>query len=530
MSARDLTFDDVAARIAQMPGRPLLPHQAADIQRIIADDGQALVAACVGSGKTGTGVGLMAVLRGVWLIVAPLSVLPQWEEALAEWAPDAKVSYVNSKNKTALIDLYEDKTETELHVHLIGWEYLRTKDFAKYKNIDGAICDESHRAAGHGTMTSKKLWHVNSTWRVGLSGTIAGNKVQGLYNICRWIWWGNKDRKIKRSYQRYELYMGQPGVDEFRAWVRRHFYLVEKPNFYGRDTGMEIGPEKFVGSVVSEVPTYIQHLEDQPCCIHHPEGVNATLPDDEEPITIHVDMTPAQAKVYYQLAPEEKGDAKKIGRDKPMAMWLDTSNGDRAAVVNQNEMVRRTRKRQVALATPTVGADGDIQFAWDAKSSKADALLDLLQDIVEPTEPVLVFTHSKQFANMMVERINKKYGKSIRAAAWTGDQSMDERMATKAAFGTEGGPNVIVATLATVGTGTDGLQLVCRREVWLSWDEDNLLNTQGRGRLRRRGQERRVQSWDIVTRGTIEQRVNANKRSEKRVLDNALNASHNRKV
>lgn len=126
---------------------------------------------------------------------------------------------------------------------------------------------------------------------------------------------------------------------------------------------------------------------------------------------------------------------------------------------------------------------------------------------------------------MMVERINKKYGKHIRAAAWTGDQKMEERMATKAAFGTEGGPNVIVATLATVGTGTDGLQLVCRREVWLSWEEDNVLNTQARGRLRRRGQERRVQSWDIVTRGTIEQRVNANKRHEKRVLDNALKAA-----
>lgn len=511
MTARDLTYEEVARRLDAMPGRPMLPHQRADVHTIIENEGQAVVAACVGSGKTGTGVALMSVLRGVWLVIAPLGVLSQWEEAINEWAPDAKVSYINSKNKTAWIDLKEDKTEDELHVHLINWELLRLNDLAKYKNIDGAIGDESHRAAGHGTMTSKKLYHVNSTWRIALSGTIAGNKVQGLYDTLKWIWWGNRDHKNKITAQRFELYMGEAGRDEVRAWVRRHFYLEEKPNFYGRDTGMEIAGEKVVGSVVREIPCYIQHLEYEACCIHHPQGVNASLPDDDEPETIYVEMTPAQEKVYRQLED-----------DKPV-VWLNTEGGVRTPVMVQNDMVRRLRKREVALAVPVATEDGELTMKWDAKSSKADALIELLGRIAEPGDPVLVFTHSKRFANMVTERVNKKYKDgTVRATAWTGDKSQDERQAIKAEFGTEGGPNVIIATHAAVGTGTDGLQLVARREVWLSWDENNVNNTQARGRLRRRGQTRRVQSWEIVTRGTIEQRVNSGKRRQQRELDAAL--------
>lgn len=513
MTARDLTYEEVARRIDAMPGRPLLPHQRADIHTIIENEGQAVIAACVGSGKTGTGVGLMAVLRGVWLVIAPLNVLSQWEEAINEWAPDAKVSYINRKNKTAWIDLKEDKATDELHVHLINWDLLRLNDLAKYKNIDGALADESHRAAGHGTATAKKLYHVNTTWRVALSGTVAGNKVQGLYDTLRWIWWGNRDHKNKITAQRFELYMGEPGRDEVRSWVRRNFWLVEKPNFYGRDTGMEIGDEKVVGGVVREIPCYIQHLESTACCIHHPEGVNATLPKDDVPEVIYAEMTLAQEKVYRQL--EE---------DKPV-VWLNTEGGVRTPVMVQNDMVRRLRKREVALAVPVATEEGELTMKSDAKSSKADALLELLDRIVEPDEPVLVFTHSKRFANMVVERINKKYGKHIRAAAWTGDQTQAERAVVKAAFGTETGPNVIVATHATVGTGTDGLQLVCRREVWLSWDENNVLNVQSRGRLRRRGQQRRVQSWEIVTRHTIEQRVNSSKRRQQAGLDASLRST-----
>lgn len=513
MPANDLTYEEVARRIDAMPGRPMLPHQRDDIHKIIENEGQAVVAACVGSGKTGTGVGLMAVTRGVWLVIAPLGVLSQWEEALEEWAPDAKVHYVNNKNKTAWIDLKEDKATDELHVHLINWELLRLNDLAKYKNIDGAIGDESHRAAGHGTLTAKKLYHVNTKYRVALSGTIAGNKVHNLYETLKWIWWGNRDRKNTIHAQRFELYMGEPGRDEVRSWVRRHFQLIEKPNFYGRDTGLEIGPEKIVGSVVSEIPCYIQHLEYEACCVHHPEGVNATLPKDDVPENIYVEMTPAQAKVYRQ-----------IDEGKPV-IWLNTEAGVRTPIMIQNDMVARLRKREVALAVPVATEDGELFMKWDAKSSKADALLELLSRIVEPGDPVLVFTHSRRFANMVVERINKKYGKDIRAEAWTGDQTQAQRQQTKESFGTEGGPNVIVATQAAVGTGTDGLQLIARREVWLSWDENNVNNVQARGRLRRRGQTRRVQSWQIVTRGTIEQQVNASKRRQENVLDQSLRSN-----
>lgn len=499
---------NVRETLDNLPGRPLAEYQKHDVEQIVKNDGQVLYAGCLGSRKTGTGVATMAVYRGVWLVVAPLHTIEQWKETIAEFAPDAEVHVVNTKNKTGLIDLKEARDG--FSIHLVGWEYMRRQDWRMFKGITGAIMDEVHRMAGHGTATAKAVWRLNTQFRIGLSGTPARNKMHGLYNVLRWIWYGNKDHRNANVFERFALYMGKPGVDDFRSWLRRHFILTINPYFSGFGEDYIIGPEKQPGSVISEVPCYIQHLEEERCCEWHPNGVNATLPPVEEPIEIYVDMAPSQKKVYDQI----NSDA--------AAFWVEDVNGVRTPSVIANKMVKNVRLRQVALAQPTISADGTITMLPDAKSSKLDMLSDLLPDIVEPGDPVLVFTHSKIAAHAATERVNKLPG--IRAEAWTGDLKTAERNDLKARFGTDDGPNVIIATIRSIAEGTDGLQHKARREVWLSWEEDDVFNVQAIGRLRRTGQTRRNQTWQIITRGTIEEEVIARKRQERAELRDGLKA------
>lgn len=510
---------NVEQMLRALPGRPLAEFQIHDIQKIIQHDGQCLYASCLGSRKTATSVALMSVIGGVWLVVVPLGTIGDedsgWIAALNEWAPHATVSVVNTKNKTGLVDLKQDKTKPgELHVHLIGWEYMRRQDWKMFKNITGAIADEVHRMAGFNTATSKAMWKLNTQYRIGLSGTPANNKLHGLYNVLRWIWWGNQDHKTKNRFRRFAV-LWDSKVDG-PGWVTRHFHLIKKPNYGGIDTGYDIGPEKRFHSVLDEVPLYIQHKEEERCCEWHPNGVNADLPPVDEPRVIYTDMTPAQAKLYRRV---NDGDA---------LLWLDSSateSGRGALVVGDEGLVKRIRLRQIALGVPSIDDDGNVYMKEDAKSSKLDALLELLPDIVEDDEPVMVYTHSKVFAKMAVARINRRAGSDVRAAEWSGDLTKEERNSLKARFGKPGEPNVIVAVIASIAEGVDGLQLASRREVWLSWDDNMMLNTQTVGRLRRTGQKRRVQRWDIVTKGTLEETQIKSQTTRKQILDAALSAS-----
>lgn len=488
--------------------RALNGAQLQDLGIMERGNGQALIGACMGSRKTGTTTAFINRHRGVWVGIVPLHTINQWVKAISEWSPGTEVRVINVKNKTGLIDLKESSPDT---VHLIGWELARRQDWRMFKNIDGAFLDEVHRAAGFDTLTAKAIHRLNSTYRIALSGTPANNKLWGLWNALHWIWWGNNDHKTATRLRRYKVRMGD---DVNPGWIRRHFRLIKKPMFHGRDSGYDIGAEINFHSVIDEVPTYIQHLEFETCCEHHPGGVNASLPPKLEPVVIYTDMTPAQAKIYASI---DNGNA---------VMWLDQEeeDGRKGMYIGDADMVRRLRKRQVALAVPVINAEGKVMMSDDAKSSKIDAWLDLAEDIVQPGNPVLVFTHSKIFAKIVVARTNKRLGAGT-AVEWSGDVKQSVRDTYKdETFGRPGGPSVIVAVIQSIAEGTDGLQDVCSQEVWLSWDDNMTLNTQCGGRLPRTGQERRTRRWDIVTKGTIEEKQIKSLTDRKTKLDAALRA------
>lgn len=493
--------------------------------------GQALIGACMGSRKTGTAVAIMNQLQGVWLLIVPLHTMEQWVAAVHEWAPRADVHTMVTKNKTGLVDLKDAHLNSPFSVHIIGWETFRNRDFAKYKNIDGAIADESHRASNVHSSTVKALWHLNTTYRICMSATPGNNKLYGLYPQLHWIWWGSLSKafphKNKYIYRAFENYGPDP-ADPLREdrWLPRHFELSSST--YGGPFSYDIGPEKRFHSVIDEVPLYIQHLEDETCCRWHPGGVNASLPAREDTRFVYVDMTPTQAKLY-----------KRADDPKQTMVWLDHESGQIMPTVAEGAL-EYLRKVQIALAVPSLKPtlrtiDGIPQMVdmvymeEDANSATIDALISLLQDIVEPGDPVLVTTHSNVFARIVVERLRKARDLDFPIALWNGQTSYPDRDAIKAWFGREGGPMVIVASVQAIAEGTDGLQIPCRRSVALSWSDNMTLNVQlgmmGGGRLRRTGQTRRQQHWEIIVRETVQEERREIMLSERAALDASLRAN-----
>jgi superfamily II DNA or RNA helicase len=141
-----------------------------------------------------------------------------------------------------------------------------------------------------------------------------------------------------------------------------------------------------------------------------------------------------------------------------------------------------------------------VSFAEDCKSTKIDELFQVISD--HPVgEQMLVLTHSQKFASVVTKRLRQA---GHTAFEWSGTQSQANRDKALEAF-IAGEVQFIVAVISAIGEGTDGLQEAANVMVWLSKDDNRLLNEQAAGRLDRRGQKRSVLSYEIVAEDTYDE-------------------------
>jgi SNF2 family DNA or RNA helicase len=149
---------------------------------------------------------------------------------------------------------------------------------------------------------------------------------------------------------------------------------------------------------------------------------------------------------------------------------------------------------------PSVDDEGVVHFADDCKSSKIDEMFDIISDLPDG-EPLLVLTHSQKFAKVVTQRLNNK---KIVSFEWSGAKPQPVRDIALTDF-IAGKIQVIVAVISAIGEGTDGLQEVCSTVIWLSKDDNRLMNEQAAGRLDRQGQTQAVLSFDIIADGTYDE-------------------------
>jgi SNF2 family DNA or RNA helicase len=323
--------------------------------------------------------------------------------------------------------------------------------------VEFAVFDEAHRASNRKSKTASALNTLKSRGKLAMSGTIAGNKIEGFYSIIRWVY----PDVAGRSYW---------------SWVDK--YMATKMDFFA---GKQPDGEKSPGMIVNSIPCYIRHLKREKCCPVHPNGIDDQLPP----------VTTEQRTV--QLSAEQKRIYKKLEKD--LLVWL----GDNPMVV-EVPVAMRVRLRQITLGVPTVADDGSVDFAEDCVSSKLDELFEIISDSPKG-EPMLILTHSQKFARVTARRLQKA---GFNAVEWSGTVPQKVRDSYLEDF-IDGEVQFIVAVISAIGEGTDGLQESCSTVVWLSKDDNRLLNEQASGRLDRQGQKGSVISYEIIAEDTYDE-------------------------
>lgn len=335
---------------------------------------------------------------------------------------------------------------------------------------DLVIADESHRIQNRHSSNRRVLNLIETHNKLALSGTPAGNKPQGLWSTLNWLW-----PKRYRSF-----------------WDWANLYLIIQEKHINRyDTVQEIVGEKHPGSTFTDIPCVVRWRTAE---------VADQLPSVIERI-VPVEMGPRQRKIYD-------------GFEREAFAWLDDQ-----PVMTDLPITQRIRLRQAALgqikATRRDADKPDIDFAKTGDQPKISAIKEIISDLPE-NEPVLIFTHSAKWAVMCADAIDKDFGP---ARAWTGALSKPQRAALKDQFGTS--VRIVVAQVASIAEGVDGLQFVCRCEIWASPSEDGLINEQAKARLHRPGQKQVVQRWVLHSKESIDTDVDAslkNRRAQMRAM------------
>lgn len=430
--------------------KTLYDFQREDVDKFLSEGHKAgLLGYDMALGKTLTATTLTVELgTKVNLIIAPQITYDGWEKAVETQTEGAhKLRWMKNQTKggqKALEDFYEGVEGW----YFITWQLMRNGVLFETE-ADMIIADEVHEIQNKGDSAQNILiGKIKSEYKLGLSGTAAGNKQGGLFGTLNWLW-----PKQFKSYWN---------------WAKENFLQA------GSGYALTIIRERWPGKATEDLPFYVRRLKDD----HYGDMIPAPL----EMKKIEVSMSAEQRRIYDEF--EENSGA-----------WLDEEDEAAGFLYTGFSIVKTMRLREIALGTPTMYIDDKDKyrprFEEGAISTKMDALEKILA--THPDEPFVVYTHSKKFIDYAVARLEAK---GISARGFTGDLNYRQKRKAIDELGSK--YRVLIATQAAVGTGTDGLQHKASKLVWMSRDVKTSVNTQARDRLYRPGQTEAIEQWEIV--------------------------------
>lgn len=429
-----------------------------------------LVGAGLGTGKTAMSVWNALNAFGdtideqIILIVAPVRTESGWRSHWKTLAGIGMLTLSGKKTKSALA-VWDDLENRVPGVYFITWELMRSRN--KERRFDGrakkfvyksvpkpffgiefsmVIADEWHRACNHSSLNFQVVSRIRAKYRLALSATPAGNKPCNIWAALKFLW--------PNHYGGYWDFCERFFKVEVNPW-----------SAYGKDFSGERSP----GMVRRGAPSYWEVSQAE---------ANPELPG----VIIHrveVELSRAQRKMYDEL---EQKALTYLG-DYPLALSI--------------PMELDLRLRQMTLGVPSFNEDGTVDYKEDCKSSKLDAMMDIIADLPED-EPIVVWVHSQKFIKAVLYRLRKAGVSNIEVSGRSrGDfQAM-----------IDGTIRVIVAQHEAMSEGVDGLQRVCHTEIWLSQSNSLVINEQATGRLNRQGQTQSVNRFLIQATDTVDDRV-----------------------
>jgi non-specific serine/threonine protein kinase len=409
----------------------------------------ALLADDMGLGKTIEVIAALAVfqaeerLTAPVLVVAPLSVVNNWEREFRRFTPQLSVASHLGPNRAqdeALIAWVGSS-----QVVLTTYDVL-VRDSAWLSQLRwlGVVADEAQHIKNPATKRARALRRLSAQWRIALTGTPVENRLHDLWAEMEFLNPG---------------YLG--GEREFRQRFERG------------DTA-EINRLKRLLA-----PFVLRRVKTDPT-------VMPDLPDKVESYEWTY-LTPEQVALYQAIVDS-------LFRQVASPMTRIKRRGAIVAALTHLKQVTNHPALYLHESGPMRG-----------RSGKLERLEELLEAIVDVRERVVVFTQYVAWIQLLAPYLRRHF--RVPVLTFHGSLSKNERDRVVDDFNQAAGPAVLLASLKAGGVGLNlaAAQHVIHYDRW--WNP--AAEDQATDRVWRLGQRSLVTVHKLVTRGTVEERIDA---------------------
>ena len=419
---------------------------------VLADD--------MGLGKTLQALALMChtkergLTKQPFLVIAPTSVVGNWASECHRFAPELKVTTIAETGRRRRVALADVAADVDVVITSYGLFRIEYDDYASIEWA-GLFLDEAQFAKNRLSQTYQRAKTLPVPFKVAMSGTPIENNLMELWSL---------------------LSIAAPGLftnpDRFAEYYR---VPIEK----GTDADRLAQLRRRVR------PLMLRRTKEQ---------VASDLPDKQEQI-LELDLSPKHKKVYQTYLQRE--------RQKVLGL-LDDMTKNRFAIFRSLTLLRQA-SLDVSLVDPE---------HTGVPSTKLDALMEMLDDIVADGHRVLVFSQFTRFLSLARDRLHKAGIEHCYL-----DGRTRNRPAVIAEF-REGHAPVFLISLKAGGFGlnlTEADYCILLDPWWNPATEAQAVD-----RIHRIGQTRKVMVYRLVAKDTLEEKVMALKAKKAALFANVM--------
>jgi non-specific serine/threonine protein kinase len=399
------------------------------------------------------------------LLVVPASLIGNWKEEAARFAPGLKllIAHPSETPKLVLGELATDPTKGLRGMDLIVTTYsmISRLDWLGSVEWDWVILDEAQAIKNPAARQTKAVKKLKGNMRVALTGTPVENRLGDLWSIFDFL---------------------NPGLLGSASRFKSFAKALEN-----REHARYAPLRKLVA------PYILRRMKTDP-------EIVPDLPDKTE-MQVFCGLAKPQAVLYKQSVAAltkafNQTDGNGIQRRGLILSYL-------------------TRFKQICNHPSQLTGNGTYD---PAASAKFDRLGTLCGEIASRGEKALIFTQFREIADPLAEFLATIFGRE--GLVLHGGTAVKKRKLLVAYFQQEDGPPFLVLSIKAGGTGLNltAASHVIHFDRW--WNP--AVENQATDRAFRIGQQRNVIVHKFVTRGTIEEKIDALIRQKQEMADALL--------
>jgi superfamily II DNA or RNA helicase len=413
------------------------------------NDLHGLLADEMGLGKTHQAMALLSAIleekkgESIFLVVCPTTVLDHWEDKLVTFAPNLNPIKFHGPKRLTILD---DLGKTYNCLITSYGVLLRDIKHLINKRWDAIILDEAHYVKNHNTATYKAACKLNSKIRLCLTGTPMENHLGELKNLFDF------------------LVPGYLGSDQY---FKEHFL---SPIEQEKDLDRELSLQKLVH------PFKLRRIK---------ETVLKDLPSKVEDIR-HCYLSPGQVKLYREIIEM---------RARPL---LDQLTNESSPIPYLHVFATLQMLKQVCDHPALIKKDEENYEKYE--SGKFEVTKEIIHEALDSGNKIVIFS---QYLGMI--RIFRDYftKEGIGHVTMTGQTRHRGKVIEQ--FQTDESIKIFVGSLLAGGIGIDltSASVVIHYDRWWNPTKED----QATDRVHRIGQKKFVQVMKMVTRGTLEEKI-----------------------